>query len=284
MINVKHILGVALLTQVFFSYGQVFNHGSGEIFFRNMLQYGITYSKCDNNEIDSTVIAALEEHWTVSDFQVIERLGRPDKKASVLFFTKKDRTKKYFQDRKNPNVLVLYPAMHYKLTKDDVNMDQCLGYMFYDGFFELLPDTSEHLFIHMMISSLNEGLTRIKENSFKKVGDDLNNSVSESINTNTKYSLGNTLLIHRELTRKVVDMEKVKKAGIRHRLIGQDEFYDLIKAKDKTHYVLYFSKNRFSEISIINIATGQIVYTKHFFEDYPSIKPKEYKEIAAYFK
>ena len=276
------IICTILTVQLTHGSAQVFNQGINQLEYKQLLERGITYIRTGNQLFDSCLIAGLETCWNITDVNIIERLERPEKNTTVLFVTTKKPSREFFEDRRNQKVLVLYPASLYKF-KGEVNMERTLGYMYFNGFYELLDEEHEYLFAKMMIGSLNAGLKWISEHQLTDIGRQLNQSISESIIKESGTPLGNTLIIHREQTRNFVDISKIEKAGIRYRLVGQDEYYNLIRAGNKMHYVLYFSFNTFTELSIINIATGQIVYTKHFYEDYPELKPKELKEIAVYF-
>ncbi|MCG8574497.1 MAG: hypothetical protein MI810_06380 [Flavobacteriales bacterium] len=271
-------LGTSLKTQA-----QVFNQGAQQVAYQNLLKYGITFMKTDDSLFDQSMISALENNWTISEFKVNERLQKPDKKSTALFVRKKKITKQYFQDRKNQYVLMLLPGALYE-HKGDVNMERTLGYMYYNGFYPLMKDTSRYLFNHMMIGSLNAGLKWIKEKKLLDVGTQLNTSISETIIEESGNPLGNTLLISREQAQDYIDMEKIEDAGIRYRLVAHEEYLDVIRKRDKQHYVLYFAQNQFTEISLVSLESGKIIYTKHFLKEYPMLKKAEIKAIALYFK
>lgn len=265
------------------SVAQVFNQGNQQVAFRQMLANGITYMKTDDSLFDATMIAALEENWTICDFQVNERLVKPEKSGTALFVRKKKSTKKYFQDRKNQWVMMLLPGALYE-HRGEVNVERTLGYMYYNGFHQLMDDTARYLFNKMMIGSLNDGLKWIREKKLLDVGTKLNESISQNIIASSGTPLGNTLVLSREQAFEFLEMKWVEKLGIRNRLVAHDEYFKVIRKADKQHYALYFAQNQFTELSLINLHSGKIIYTKHFLEDYPTISKAEIKAISVFFQ
>ena len=77
---------------------QVFGYGYGHLVYQNLLDKGICYIKTGDPFFDSTMIQALEENWTVSDFTYVEQYKKPTEDATALFLTEKEMTKKYFYD------------------------------------------------------------------------------------------------------------------------------------------------------------------------------------------
>ena len=86
---------------------QVFNYGHKDLAFKNLLENGVCYMKTGNEQFDSTVLAALDEHWTITEFDFVEKYKHPRKESTAFFVTTKTRTKKHVMDRKNQHVLVL---------------------------------------------------------------------------------------------------------------------------------------------------------------------------------
>lgn len=265
-----------------FSFGQVFNYGHKHLVFKNLLENGVCFLKTGNVEFDSTMLAALDEYWTISDFIFVERYKHPPKEMTALFVTTKTKTKTHVMDRKNQHVLVLQYAKLWKKDKQ-VPFDQTLGYMYFNGFYEIMETEEEHLFIRYMVQAINKGLTIIKEKKFHNGNHDLNEKIATEIIERQKGLLGNTLIINREFLVHFVDAKKIKKYDITHRLHAKDEFFSSLNTKSRTHYLLYYSVNTQTELSLINILTGEIIYTKHFPKGYTLIKPKELKLIAPYF-
>ena len=156
--------------------------------------------------------------------------------------------------------------------------------MYFNGFFELLDEEDEYLFVEYMVQALNKGLTIIKEKKFHNANQDLNEKIAAEITEQSKGLLGNTLILNREFLVHFVDEEHLKKFDVTHRLHAKDEFFNAIKnTLQRTHYLLYYSVNTRTELSLINILTGELIYTKHFEEGYTLIKAKEWKLLAPYF-
>ena len=264
------------------SFGQVFNYGSQDLAFKNMLANGVTFIKTGNEEFDSTMLDNLDKYWTICEFSFVERYKRPLKESTALFVTTKTKTKKHVMDRKNQHILVLQPAVNYHKDKT-VPFDQTLGYMYYNGFYELIEEDEEYLFNRYVIQALNKGLTIIKEKKFHNRNQEMNDKIALEIIDQSKGLLGNTLLLNREQLVHFIDIKKVETYGITHRLFAKDEFYKSIETSLRTHYILYYSVNTKTELSLINVLTGEMIYTKHFEEGYTEIKPKELKLFAPYF-
>ena len=279
----KKILALTFVLVITTSFGQVFNYGYKHKTFKNLLANGICYLKTGNEKFDSTMLDALDKYWTISDFTFKERYKHPDKESTAFFITTKTKTKKHVMDRKNQHILVLQPASLWKKGKT-VPFDETLGYMYFNGFFELLPEDEEYRFVRYMVQSLNKGLTIIKENQFHNANQDLNEKIAAEITNQSKGLLGNTLILNREFLVHFIAEKHLKKFDVTHRLYAKDEFFDFVARNDqRTFYLLYYSVNTRTELSLINITTGEIIYTKHFPEGYTLIKPKEWKLLAPYF-
>lgn len=260
---------------------QVFNYGSENMAFKRMVSNGITFIKTGDPIFDSTMIENLEKYWTISEFTFVERYKKPEKESTALFVTTKKPTKKHMVDRKNQHVLVLQPAAFYHKDKE-VPMEQTLGYMYYNGFYGLVEENEEYLFNRYIVQCLNKGLNIIAEKELNNV-ESMNESISQIIIERAKNPIGNTLLINRELTTHCIDMEKIKSYNITHRLFAKKEFYQSLNTEYNTHYLLYYSVNTKTELSLINVKSGELIYTKQFPEGYIKLKPKELKLIASYF-
>jgi hypothetical protein len=282
------ILTLALAISSSLSIGQVFNQGYGNTMFKNLLTNGITYIKTGNHFFDSVMVETLEDHWKISKFTTIERYKEPEENGTALFITSQKPIREHQQDRKNPRFITLMPSIFFyegaDYENDPVDMDKTVGYMYFNGFHDIIDENDEYRYLRMMIVSLNEGLTLIKEKQFTDVADVLNTNVNNAIIAKHKGLVGNTLIIHRDQTKRAIDIEKVKASGIRYRLLATDEYHNVLEKKDPSHYVLYFGENKYTELSLIRIENGEIIYTKHFPQEYVTIGKKEMKAILAYFK
>lgn len=284
----KYSLGVIFIFLLGQLNAQVFNQGSNNVAFTNLIANGITYVKTGDDFFDSVMVKRLEEHWKISSFTTVEHYKEPEQNSTALFITNMKPIKDHFQDRKNRKILVLLPAKVFDegadYISDPVNIDKTLGYMYFNGFHDLIAQKDEYRYLKMMLVSLNEGLSLIYENRFTDVAEVLNTHVSNSIIEKHKGLMGNTLIIHRDQTTHSIDMEKVKASGIRYRLLADEEYNAVLDAEDPSHYVLFFGNNLYTEISLLRISTGEIIYTKHFHNDVTTISKKEMKAIFAYFR
>lgn len=272
-----------ILFFAFTSTAQVFNYGYRDLAFKNLESNGVCFMKTGNAQFDSTMLDALDKYWTISEFHSVEKYKHPTKESTAFFVTTKTRTKKHVMDRKNQHILVLQPAKLWKKDKQ-VPFDQTLGYMYFNGFYELLPEEDEYLFVPYIVQTLNKGLTLIKEKKLHNNNLDLNEKIAEEITAESKGLLGNTLVINREFLVHFIDEKHLSKFDITKRLYAKDEFFHAIKhTKQRTHYLLYYSVNTRTELSLINVLTGKIIFTKHFPEGYTLIKAKEWKVLAPYF-
>lgn len=264
------------------SNAQVFNYGHQDLAFKNLLENGVCFLKTGNAEFDSTFLDAMKTYWTITDYTFMEQYKHPPKETTAIFITTKTPTKKHVMDRKNQHVVVLQPAALWKKDKL-VPFEQTLGYMYFNGFYEILDESEEHLFIRYMIQALNKGLTIIKEKKFHNNNLDLNDQIAAEITAQSKGLLANTLILNREFLVHFVDEKLVKKNNITYRLYAKEEFFSALNTGIRTHYLLYYSVNTKTELSLVNVLTGEIIYTKHFPEDYTLIKAKEWKLLAPYF-
>ena len=238
--------------------------------------------KTGNVEFDSTMLDALDKYWTLTDFTFVEQYKHPPKETTAMFVTTKTKTKKHVMDRKNQHVLVLQPAKFWKKDKQ-VPFDQTLGYMYYNGFYEILDENEEYMFNRYVIQSLNKGLNIIKDKKMNNNNHDLNEQIAAEITSQNAGNLGNILIINREHLVHFLDEKNLKKYGITYRLFAKEEFFKQFKTTNRTWYFIYYSVNTKTDFSLININTGELIYTKHFPEGYTKLKPKEIKLIAPYF-
>ncbi|MEO9533468.1 MAG: hypothetical protein ABJG68_00605 [Crocinitomicaceae bacterium] len=278
----KNILLGLLIVCASSSQAQVFNFGHQDLAFKNMLEHGICFLKTGDSIFDASMLDALDKYWKISDYTFVEQYKRAPKEMVALFVTTKTKTKKHVMDRKNQHILVLQPAALYKKDKT-VPFNQTLGYMYYNGFYELLEEDEEYLFNRYIIQALNKGLTLIKEKKLHNKNDLMNENIAEAIVAEHKGNLGNTLILDREALVHFINIDHIKKMDITHRLHAKEEFFNALNTKSRTHYLLYYSVNTKTELSLINILTGEMIYTKHFEEGYTEIKAKEWKILAAYF-
>lgn len=279
----KKYLIVALLFLTQFSFAQVYNFGSNEVTFKNLVKNGITYVRTGNAVFDSIMIANLEEHWTLTEFSVVDQYKKPHKSSTALFVTTKEWTQKHMMDRKNQHVLVLQPA-HIYMPRKEVKMEQTLGYMYLNGFYDLVGEEDEHRFIYMLVKSLNKGFTLIKEKKLTGEPASLNDKVASEITNSQPPAVGHTLILNREQTRHAVVTETLDKMGIEYRTLGEKEYYTTLDQKDPTHIILYFAVNRFTELALVRVSDGKTLYAKHFREKYLTISKKEWKAMAPFFK
>lgn len=264
-------------------FSQVYNFGSREMAFKNLINNGVTYVRTGDPYFDSIFIKNMEISWTITDFTVVDQYKRPEKTSTAFFITTKERTKKHMQDRKNQHVLVLQPAKIY-VPRKKVKMEQTLGYMYFNGCYDLVDEKDEYRYIYILVKTLNDGLAVIKNKRLTGEPAELNEKVATEIRGTAPPSVGNTLILNREQTRHAVVLEELDKFNIRYRLLGEEEYYETITKKDPTHIILYFAVNRFTEMALVNVANGDILYCKHFRNDYPTIRKKELKAIAPFFR
>ena len=262
---------------------QVYNFGASEVTFKNLIENGVTYVRTGDAFFDSIFIDCLEKYWTVTDFKVVDQYKRPEKTSTAFFVTIKERTKKHMQDRKNQHVVVLQPAEIY-VPRKKVLMEQTLGYMYLNGFYDLVDEENEYRFVYILIKSLNEGITTIKNNRLNGEPEELNEKIAELITGTDAPLAGNTLILNREQTRHAVVTEQLDKFGIRYRLLAEEEYYETLSKKKSDHIILYFAINKFTEMALVKVDTGEILYSNHFRKEYPTLEKKELKTIAPYFR
>ncbi|MFT5823151.1 MAG: hypothetical protein ACI8ZM_004411 [Crocinitomix sp.] len=283
LITMKKYLVVLFILFINLSFAQVYNFGANELTFKNMVNNGITFVKTGNSHFDSIMIANLDEYWTFSEVDTIGQYKRPAKTSTALFVTTKEFTKKHMMDRKNQHVLVLQPAEIY-VPRKAVKMEQTLGYMYVNGFYDLVAEEEEYRYSYILVKSLNQGLNFIKDKRLTGEPEALNTKISEAVTGNNGPSVGNTLILNREQTRHAVVAEELDKLNITYRLLAEKEYYETLAKKNPEHIILYFAVNRFTEMALVSVSDGQMLYAKHFREDYPTITKKELKLIAGYFK
>lgn len=264
------------------SFAQVYNFGADEITFKNLIANGLTYIRTGDSLFDATAIETLETYWKVTDFTVIDQYQRPEKNSTALFVTTKERTGKYAMDRKNDQVLVMQPAEIY-VPRKDVKMEETLGYMYLNGFYDLVDEKNQYRYLYILVQSLNRGITFINEKRLTGEPISLNDKINVAIRGEDGPSVGHTLILNREQTRHAIMREDLDKLKIDYRLLGEEEYYETLDKKDPSHLILYFAVNRFTEMALVKLESGKTLYAKHFRGDYPTLDKKELKEIAGFF-
>ena len=278
----KKILLLALIVINTTSFAQVYNYGADEITFKELIANGITYVRTGDSLFDEHVIEALENHWTITEFSVGDKYKRPEKTSTALFITTKDRTGKHMSDRKNQHVLVMQPAEIY-VPRKDVKMEETLGYMYLNGFYDLVAQEDEYRYVYILVQSLNRGISLIKEKRLIGEPDDLNDKINDAIRGEDGPSVGHTLILNREQTRHAILTPDLDKLNIDYRLLAEEEYYETLAKKDPSHLILYFAVNRFTEMALVKLESGKTLYAKHFRGDYATLDKKELKEIAGFF-
>jgi hypothetical protein len=278
----KKILLLALIVINTTSFAQVYNYGADEITFKELIANGITYVRTGDSLFDAHVIEALENHWTITEFSVGDQYKRPEKTSTALFITTKDRTGKHMSDRKNQHVLVMQPAEIY-VPRKDVKMEETLGYMYLNGFYDLVAQEDEYRYVYILVQSLNRGISLIKEKRLIGEPDDLNDKINDAIRGEDGPSVGHTLILNREQTRHAILTPDLDKLNIDYRLLAEEEYYETLAKKDPSHLILYFAVNRFTEMALVKLESGKTLYAKHFRGDYATLDKKELKEIAGFF-
>ena len=273
----KKILLLALIVINTTSFAQVYNYGADEITFKELIANGITYVRTGDSLFDAHVIEALENHWTITEFSVGDQYKRPEKTSTALFITTKDRTGKHMSDRKNQHVLVMQPAEIY-VPRKDVKMEETLGYMYLNGFYDLVAQEDEYRYVYILVQSLNRGISLIKEKRLIGEPDDLNDKINDAIRGEDGPSVGHTLILNREQTRHAILTPDLDKLNIDYRLLAEEEYYETLAKKDPSHLILYFAVNRFTEIALVKLESGKTLYAKHFRGDYATLDKKELKE------
>lgn len=275
-----------LLLSVSFSIvgtSQVYNFGTDEVAFKNFMKHGLTYRKCGDDYMDSLMISHLEKYWTCTSFTVLEKMVKPGEEETLIFITEKEWMKKHMIDRKNQHVLVVLPAEGYRVHQQ-VTMESTLGYMYLNGFYDLVKEEDEHRFLYMAIKAINDGLSSIMSQALNGEPIELNEKVAEDIRGKEGPIVGNTLILNREQTRHVIQKEELDKLGIKYRLFAEEEYYEAIEKKDPSHLILYFAVNRFTEVALLRLSDGELLYSKHCRDAVKSIDKKTLKYIAEYFK
>lgn len=279
----RKLIFFSLLFSQICTFSQVFNFGANELSFKQLIENGITYIKTGDTIFDQQMVSNLEKYWTISDFVVIEQFKRPDKNSIALFVTEKKQTRKHMMDRKNQNILVLQPANLYTPRKT-VDMNSTLGYMYFNGFYDLVASKDEYRFIYILTQALNKGLTIIKRNALTGNNLDLNAKIASIIIGKEPPTVGNILILNREQTRFSIDPNELKKLNINYRLFSEDEYFTTLSKKEPNHIILYFAINTFTEIGLINLGSGELFWTQHLQNEYDVIRTKELKAIAPYFQ
>lgn len=261
---------------------QVFNQGVEEVVFKNLMEYGIAYENTGNQSFDSSMHKALQNSWELTSYRILEKNEKPEDTEALLFVTEAARTGEGKQDSKNRKILALMPAEKYRQSSK-VAMEMTLAYIYFNGFNDWLKEKDEFRMCHLLLNTLQRGLMIIKDKKLRDNGDLLNERISATIFEDNKSRIGYELIVHRRHIIHHLKESWLKKSKINYRLLTDVEFYRTLEERNHSQYVLFFAKNKFSELSLINSATGEMIYTKHFLGDHPNISKKDFKLLKRYF-
>jgi len=265
------------------AYSQVYNYAVNEKLFIQLMEKGITYCKTGNEKFDSVMVDALGKYWSATQYDIIEPFKRPARFTIALHLTEKEWQNKHFIDRQNKHVLCLQPEDKYAPRKD-VKMEETLGYMYFNGFYGLMAEDQEYLFAPFIVKALNNGIAAIQRKRLLGEPSTLSIRAAKSIIGNEPPSSGNLLIINREQTRRAIDVALLDKMKINYRLFSEEAFYKTVAQKNPKHVLLYYAKNRFTEIGLYRAANYEMLYFDHIREDYPEMTKKDWKALAKFFK
>jgi hypothetical protein len=279
----RHLYLVFLILFAGSAKAQVYNFAVNEKLFIRLMEKGITYCKTGNEKLDSVIVASLGNYWSITQYSVIEPFKRPDRFTIALHLTEKEWLNKHFVDRQNKHVLCLQPEEEYAPRKD-VKMEQTLGYMYFNGFYGLMADEEEYHFAPYIIKALNDGITAIQQRRLLGEPKELSLKAAKAVVGNEPPSSGNLLIINREQTRHAIDVEMLDNMNIKYRLFSEEEFYKTVAQKNPKHVLLYYAKNRFTEIGLYRASDYEMLYFDHIRGDYPEMKKKDWKALSVFFK
>lgn len=262
---------------------QVYNYAVNEKLFIRLMEKGITYCKTGSEKLDSSIVQALEDYWSITQYSIIEPFKRPERFSIALHLTEKEWLNKHFVDRQNKHVLCLQPEEDYAPRKD-VKMEETLGYMCFNGFYGLMAETEEHHFAPFIVKAIHDGIAAIQQRRLLGEPKELSTKAAKAIIGNEPPSSGNLLIINREQTRHAIDVELLDKMGIKFRLFSEEEFYASVAQKNPKHVLLYYAKNRFTEIGLYRASDYEMLYFDHIREDYPEMTKKDWKALSVFFK
>jgi hypothetical protein len=263
------------------AYSQVYNYAVNEKLFIQLMEKGITYCKTGNEKFDSTMVDALGKYWSATQYDIIEPFKRPARFTIALHLTEKEWQNKHFVDRQNKHVLCLQPEDKYAPRKD-VKMEETLGYMYFNGFYGLMAEEQEYLFAPFIVKALNDGISAIQQKRLLGEPAELSNGAAKASISKEKGSIGSLLIINREQTRRAIDVTVLDKMNINYRLYSDEEFYEIVAERNPKHLLLFYAKNRFTEVGLYRSSDFEMLYFEHIREDYPELTKNDWKAISKF--
>lgn len=267
----NQLLLVGMLFSTFTIFSQVLYKNAANQEFKNMLANGLTYIPTGNAHTDSCYINAFEENWNISKFEVYNTLDAETKKIPANQIVA-------IEAKINETETILALINFGAIMKNEISKYATIGYICVNGFNQLADKESKSMFINQAVIGINDALKTVKDNSIRKMGVGLYKEIYESILPKAIVLKSKTLLIVGN-TKKYVDLKALKKNGISYKLVSFEEYTSMEKEDLSTYCLMYFAYNSYTEISIFDLGSKELIYTRHFASAKAKFEAKDMKKI-----
>lgn len=254
----KNTLITLLLSICFTSfYAQDFYKSVKDEDFQLLISKGVHYIKTDKPEIDEAYIDALEKYWKISSFEIHES-GYIPKNSDIIFHTDK------MNGHNGEDQIIFLIIKNEILNKKRTEIYDAICGIVLNGFVKTYKPEVVPVFAPQTIIALNDGIALIHENNITKRGLGLPKDMNKLIKENSIALQKKKLLIVGDAIN-TANIKGLNASGINYERINLDSYIDLLEEGEMSDYCLYFcSENIQSDISIFDLGSNKMIYSKHF--------------------
>jgi len=296
----KNLLLLLFLFLSSFTFGQVFYQGANDDDFKSLIKNGVTFLPTGDEVSDNAYISAFKNYWKVSELKVSDSNTQFAPEDIIV-------TELYIDDSELVLAMINYKLFK-KMQKSSKGISKyaTIGYINLKGF----DQTNDKGMIKMMkelknvpenfkktltginstelhgiqtIKGLNDAIAVINVQKIEKSGVGLYKALFKAIFPKSAVLKTKTLLMV-GATEIYVDLKALEKNGIKYESISVQEYQKLDKTKLDNYCLMYFAYGSYTEISIYDLATHDLIYTRHFAGAKKMFDDSDIREIAKQWK
>lgn len=255
--------------------GQVFYGSMNSKNYKSMLSGGITYIPTGNAEKDAAIVQSLKKIWKLTDFLVYDKENNDFKIGPKDIVLTEMSLVDGLSGEKQEDLLCLIPLEVVLAGNGSKYMS--VGYFSLNGF--PWTDGNYGLFSDLVIGSLHTFATIIKEKNTAKSGIGLYKEIAKEILPKSSVLKEKTLIILKDYE-KHIDEGMLKKEGIKYEIMTLEQYSSLALNNELSSYCLfYFSYGTYTDFSIFDLETKEIIYNKHYINGMYKIGGSEFLPI-----
>lgn len=164
------------------------------------------------------------------------------------------------------------------LTRNEISKYAVIGYISLNGFDQTVSDESKRIFINQTIAGLNDVVDVIQKDQIKGNGVSLYSGISKAILPKSKLFKDKTLLVVGN-TKDYVNFGSIEKKGVKYEVMTLEQFNEIEEDDLSKYCLLYFGYNSYTDISIYDLESNSLIYTKHFTGAKPKLMGSDFSQL-----